>query len=173
MIFPSEDIAVDVTVAGANPSAPVNLVVVVVSSVTGKGTATVPLGALNNGPYTYQQSVPECAGGCRLAGLHVVTGGISGSSFSIRVTLRGLRSTSPDREALAPAALAEATRWRATNATVVGGARRSAGRHRRPQRRPRRLAAAGRRAVPAAGHHHGRARAGQPRSPGWTAGRSR
>jgi putative ABC transport system permease protein len=117
VIFPSEDIAVDVTVAGANPSAPVNLVVVV-SSVTGKGTATVPLGALNNGPYTYQQSVPECAGGCRLAGLHAVTGGISSNSFAIRVTLRGLRSTSPNREALAPAELAETRRWRTTNATV-------------------------------------------------------
>jgi hypothetical protein len=117
VIFPSEDIAIDVTVAGANPSAPVNLVVVV-SSVTGRGTATVPLGALNNGPYTYQQSVPECAGGCRLAGLHVVTGGISSNSFAIRMTLRGLRSTSPDREALASTQVAEAGRWRTANATV-------------------------------------------------------
>ena len=110
MVVPGRDLTVELTSEGIEGGPPLRLAVTV-TSVTGLGSATVSLGELQPGPYSYGQRVPVCRGGCRVDGIRVsVIGGTNG--IRCRLTLTRLGSINPVADALPAAALADPARWR-------------------------------------------------------------
>lgn len=111
VLVPGQDVTLDLTVAGADSQHPLSLDVVL-TSVTGRGTVTIPFGVLHDGPYTYQQRAPACFDGCRLVGFHVTAESAGATDFSLRLTLRGLRTVNPARVAVSAADFAAVDHWR-------------------------------------------------------------
>lgn len=111
VLVPGQDLTLDLSVTGADAGSPLSLVVVL-SSVTGRGTVEVPFGVLRNGPYTYQQRVPDCFDGCRLVGFNITPYSTGATNFSLVVTLRGLRTVNPAQVAVSAADFADTRRWR-------------------------------------------------------------
>jgi putative ABC transport system permease protein len=111
VLVAGQDVTLDLTVTGADLAAPRSLTVVL-SSITGRGTVSVPFGVLRNGPYTYQQRAPECVDGCRLVGFHLTAENGGGVSVTLSLTLHALRTVNPDRSAVSPAEFASVPRWR-------------------------------------------------------------
>jgi putative ABC transport system permease protein len=89
--------------ADANSTGELRLAVSV-SSLSGAGGQVVDLGDMRQGTHTYRQSVPICAGGCRIQALRI--GGTGSSTSTVgEVLIRSLNSTTP-------APLTEPRRWR-------------------------------------------------------------
>ncbi|WP_433218705.1 hypothetical protein ACQP00_13195 [Dactylosporangium sp. CS-047395] len=116
LTIPGQDLTVDATVTGARPDNPVSLRLVLAGP---KGRANVDLGAVHNGPGTYQQRVADCADGCRLVGVHLVTLDPAATATRITVVLNTLRTINPPRTAATGAELADLGRWRAADATLT------------------------------------------------------
>ncbi|GAA3205256.1 hypothetical protein GCM10010532_026830 [Dactylosporangium siamense] len=117
VVIAGRDVSVDVTVKGAVADKPIGFSVVL-SSVSGRGTATVGFGVLHDGPYTFQQRSAVCADGCRLAGVHF-TPDTTATGVKLTVVLRGIGSINPPAVAAGGADLAEPARWRSTGATLT------------------------------------------------------
>jgi hypothetical protein len=98
VVVPGQDVDLSVDVTGADVKLPVSLTVVL-SPLSGPGTVLVDFGVLHNGPYSYQQRVPECLNGCRLVGLHLKAEGTSGTTLRLSVTLHSLGTVNPARVA--------------------------------------------------------------------------
>jgi hypothetical protein len=110
VVIPGQDVTIAITAGGIEGGPPLRLTVTV-SSVTGRGSATVALGELQEGPYTYGQRVPVCRDGCRIDGLEITA--IDGTNgISCRLTVTRLGSINPVQDALPRAELADAARWR-------------------------------------------------------------
>ena len=114
VVVPGQDVTLDVTVHGVTVDNPLNLAIVL-SSVAGHGTATLPLGALDNGTATVQQRTPACVDGCRLVGIHLTANSGTGQ-LGFDLTVRGLGSLNPVQPAVTGMRLRDASQWRA-----VGG----------------------------------------------------
>ncbi|MEU0561450.1 FtsX-like permease family protein [Dactylosporangium sp. NPDC006015] len=97
------DVALDVDVSDVKMSVPVELTVVL-SSLTGRGTATVPFKFINDGTYAFRERTPLCVDGCRLVGLHLRAQSTSPTSTRFVLTVRKLGG----------ADLTDVTRWRPT-----------------------------------------------------------
>jgi putative ABC transport system permease protein len=119
--MPGQDLTVDATATGLNVSSPIRLNAVV-SSVRGLGDATVGLGEVIDGPFTYQQRVPICQGGCTLKALTITTVSPSSSGVTGRVIIRALRTVNPSRSAVPTAQLADPARWRRSGPGAVSAA---------------------------------------------------
>ncbi|MET7426442.1 FtsX-like permease family protein [Dactylosporangium sp. NPDC005555] len=117
VVIAGQDVSLDVTVNGAVVGKPVGFSVVL-SSVTGRGTATVGFGVLHDGPYTFQQRTAVCAGGCRVAGLHF-TPDTTASGVKLTIVLRGIGSINPAAVAVSGTDLADVSRWRSAGATLT------------------------------------------------------
>ncbi|MGI5239941.1 FtsX-like permease family protein [Dactylosporangium sp. CA-139066] len=98
---------VDVRSAGNEPVR----VKAVLTSVTGRGSAVLDLGAVTTGPYTLQKTDAVCRDGCRLAALKFGTDRLGGAAVDAQITLRGLSAARAD--------LADAAHWRATGGTLT------------------------------------------------------
>jgi putative ABC transport system permease protein len=110
VVIAGQDVDIAVTSTGLKGNPPLRLTVTV-SSVTGRGSAVVALGELQQGPYTYGQRVPVCRDGCRIDGLQISTiGGTNG--IRCRLTITRVGSINPVRAAVPPAELADPARWR-------------------------------------------------------------
>lgn len=122
VVFGGQDLTVDVTGAGTVGEQPVRLSLAV-SSVTGLGDAVVQLGLLRAGDGTYQLRTPVCRERCRLRGIQLAGPG-QGSALKpgLDVTIRGLRTVNPRRDALAPAAISAPDRWRPSGGAVLSAA---------------------------------------------------
>ncbi|GAA3232583.1 FtsX-like permease family protein [Dactylosporangium siamense] len=102
-------------VADLRMSVPVELSVVL-SSVDGLGTVTLPFTAAADGTYTFQERTPLCVSGCRLVGLHLRARSTSPTSTRVTVSVRLLGGVD----------LGDASRWRVSGgqlAAVRGGLR--------------------------------------------------
>jgi len=110
VVIPGRDVTVGADTSGVSEDYPLSLTVSL-TSVTGRGSAQVSLGQLRDGPGSYTQRVPVCAGGCRLDGIRITsidaTSGVSG-----RVTITRLGSINPEAEAVGAAGLGDTSRWR-------------------------------------------------------------
>jgi FtsX-like permease family len=124
VVLDGQDVDVAITTTGI--TGPPLRLAITVSSVTGLGSATVALGDLQDGPYTYGQRVPVCRDGCRLDGIDITT--VDGTNgIRCRLTVTRLGSINPVQDALPAAELADAARWRMARfgalSTVPGGLR--------------------------------------------------
>ncbi|MGI5177329.1 FtsX-like permease family protein [Dactylosporangium sp. CA-152071] len=117
VVVAGQDVSVDVTVKGADAAKPVGFSVVL-SSVTGRGTAVVGFGVLHDGPYTFQQRSAVCVDGCRVAGLHL-TPDTTATGVKLTVVLRAIGSINPVAVAAGRADLADPSRWRSDGATLT------------------------------------------------------
>jgi hypothetical protein len=117
VIFPGQDITLDVTAAGMTPNKPLRLSISL-SSVTGLGEVAVQLGILADRAFTYQQRVPVCRDGCRLKGIQLSSApGVSG--ITGQVIVRGLRIVNPRADAVPLAELRDVARWRVAEEGVT------------------------------------------------------
>lgn len=112
-----QDVTLEVDVTDVRMSVPVELNVVL-SSLTGRGTVTLPFKFVDDGSYTFQQRTPVCAGGCRLVGLHLRAQSTQPTSTRFTLTVRGLSG----------ADLTDVSRWRPSGGKldVAGGGLRLA-----------------------------------------------
>ena len=113
IVFDGQDVTVDAFTSGDLYNA--LRLTVALSSVTGLGEATVQLGGLRAGEFTYQQRVSVCREGCRLKGIQLAT--LPGvSSVRGSVTIRALRLVNPRKTVLTATQLADLRRWRFADA---------------------------------------------------------
>jgi hypothetical protein len=120
VLLPGQDLTVDATATGVKTDSALRLNVVL-SSVQGLGDVTAQLGTLINGPYTYQQRVSICAGGCTVKALTLFTTSASVTGVTGQVTIGSLRVVNPARTALDAAQLADPRRWRVAGPARVTG----------------------------------------------------